>query len=97
MGESKLWYVVSYDIRDPKRWRKAYKLLRGFGSRLQYSVFRCRLTARQLEELRWELEKRLDKEDSLLFIGLCRGCVERITVKNRPESWTEDEEGFKIV
>jgi CRISPR-associated protein Cas2 len=97
MGEAKLWYLVVYDIRDPVRWRKAYKLIRGFGTRLQYSVFRCRLSARQLEQLRWELEKRLKAEDSLLFIGLCDACVERITVKNRPESWDTESEGFKIL
>lgn len=97
MGEAKLWYLVAYDIRDAARWRKAYKLIRGFGTRLQYSVFRCRLTARQLEELRWQLERRLDAEDSLLLVGLCDGCVERIVTKNRPESWVVEEEKFKIL
>ena len=66
----------------------AYRLLRGFGERIQYSIFRCRLSARQLEQLRWELEKRLDPVDSLLVVGLCEGCVERIRVKNRPETWS---------
>ena len=97
MSELKLWYLVSYDVRDPKRWRKAYKLLRGFGTRLQYSVFRCHLSSRQFEQLRWELEKRLAAEDSLLFVGLCDPCVQRIAVKNRPESWEVDDEPFKIV
>jgi CRISPR-associated protein Cas2 len=97
MGEAKLWYLIAYDVRDAKRWRKVYALVRGFGTRLQYSVFRCKLSARQLEQLRWELEKRLDKEDSLLLVGLCNGCVERITVKNRPEVWDVQEDKFRIV
>ncbi len=25
------WYLVSYDIRDPARWREAYKTLKGTG------------------------------------------------------------------
>lgn len=25
------WYLVSYDIRDQRRWRKAYKVLCGTG------------------------------------------------------------------
>jgi hypothetical protein len=35
------WYLVSYDIRDPKRWREAYRELQGRGERIQYSFFRC--------------------------------------------------------
>lgn len=89
MAEAKLWYLVIYDVRDPKRYRKAYKLLKGYGERIQYSVFRCQLTARELARLRWELERRLDGEDSLLFVGLCGPCVERLVVRNRPESWEQ--------
>ena len=35
----KRWYLVSYDIRHPKRWRGAYKQLQGRGERIQYSLF----------------------------------------------------------
>ena len=48
MAEGRFWYLVCYDIRDPKRWRRCFKLLKGYGEGLQYSVFRCRLTKRQL-------------------------------------------------
>lgn len=96
MAEAKLWYLVAYDIRDAARWRKGYKLVRGFGTRLQYSVFRCRLSRRQMEQLRWELERRLSEEDSVLFVGLCDGCVARIIARNRSEVW-EAEESFRIL
>jgi CRISPR-associated protein Cas2 len=36
---SRLRYLVSYDISDPKRLRKVARSLEGFGVRLQYSVF----------------------------------------------------------
>jgi CRISPR-associated protein Cas2 len=88
--ETKQWYVICYDIMEPKRWRLVYKKLHGYGQRIQYSIFRCRLTARQIEKLRWELEKILTKEDRLLIIGLCESCEDRLTARNRPESWTED-------
>lgn len=88
MAESKNYYMICYDIRDPKRWRKAFQLLKGYGERLQYSIFRCRLTQRDREKLRWELEKILTPEDSLLIAGLCDRCVERIQSCNRPEAWT---------
>jgi CRISPR-associated protein Cas2 len=99
MAEAKLHWLVSYDIRDPARWRKVYKLLRGYGERVQYSMFRCHLTNRSLEKLRWELERRLAAEDALLIVGLCDGCVERVVARNRPESWNAVQEPlpFKIV
>jgi CRISPR-associated protein Cas2 len=48
-------YVVSYDVSDPKRLRKVFKLMRGYGDHLQLSVFRCDLNARELVELRSKL------------------------------------------
>jgi CRISPR-associated endonuclease Cas2 len=51
------WYLVSYDIRDPKRWRLAYKQLKGCGERIQYSLFRCRLSRTEMERLRWRPER----------------------------------------
>ncbi|PJF46320.1 MAG: CRISPR-associated endonuclease Cas2, partial [Candidatus Thermofonsia Clade 3 bacterium] len=36
-------YIVTYDIADDRRWRKVFKLMYGYGDRLQYSVFRCAL------------------------------------------------------
>jgi CRISPR-associated protein Cas2 len=46
MAEPKHYYLICYDIRDPKRWRKAYKLLKGYGETLQYSIVRVRLNQR---------------------------------------------------
>lgn len=47
----KRWYLVSYDIRDQVRWRRAYKTLKGTGERIQYSLFRCRLSMTEMEAL----------------------------------------------
>jgi len=95
--EPKFWYVVCYDITEPKRWRKVYKLLNGYGRRLQYSIFRCRLTARGMEKLRWELEKLLTAEDRLLILTLCESCERRTASHNRPESWTGESKSFEII
>lgn len=96
MAESKNFYMICYDIRDPKRWRKVHQLLKGYGESLQYSIFRCRLTQREREKLRWELEKILAQEDSLLLVGVCDRCVERIQACNRPETWTINEDSFRV-
>jgi len=96
MAETKNYYLICYDIRDPKRWRKAYQLLLGHGERLQYSIFRCRLNQREREKLRWKLEKILAAEDSLLIAGLCDRCVERVEACNRPEAWQVDHDLHQI-
>lgn len=97
MGESKLWYLICYDIRDPKRWRRCFRLLKGYGESLQYSIFRCRLSRRQLERMRWELEKELDAEDSLMIAGLCSGCTSRLIARNTKTEWIEEAPRFRVL
>ncbi len=94
--ENKTWYVICYDITEPKRWRRVYKHLHGYGRRLQYSIFRCRLTLRQMERLRWELEKELTADDKLLILTVCDNCERRVAAHNRPEAWTEEARSFDI-
>lgn len=97
MSEQKNWYLVCYDIRSPKRWRKAYKIIQGYGDRIQYSMFRCWLSQRSREKLRWQLEKVLEREDSLLLIRLSHQCVSSLGGYNRPEAWPVEESGYRIV
>lgn len=44
-------YIVAYDIRDPKRWRRIFRIMNGYGEWLQLSVFQCRLTTQRYAEL----------------------------------------------
>ena len=68
---SRLRYLVSYDISDPKRLRKVARALEGFGVRLQYSVFECPLDALRLAKLQAELQPLLNHdEDQVLFVSL---------------------------
>ncbi|TAE53934.1 MAG: CRISPR-associated endonuclease Cas2 [Nostocales cyanobacterium] len=97
MAEQKNCYLICYDIRDPKRWRKAYKLLEGYGEKVQYSIFRSWLSMRSREKLRWELEQILTDEDSLLLIRLSNQCVTDIPKYNRPNAWSFPEETYKIL
>lgn len=97
MAEQKNWYLVCYDIRCPKRWRKAYKLIEGYGERLQYSIFRCWLSQRTREKMRWQLEKILTKEDDLILIRLSHQCVKDLPTYNRPNTWIVDSGGFRLL
>lgn len=97
MAEERFWYLICYDIREPKRWRRAYKLLKGYGTSLQYSIFQCRMSRRQLERMRWELEKELDPEDSLMIAGLCAGCHSKVVARNTRADLREEEPRFRIV
>ncbi len=89
MAEKKQWYLIAYDIRDPVRLRRTAKHLLGYGSRVQYSLFRCQLNKRQIERLRWELNKILHKEDDLLIIGLCGSCTAKIKTMSEQNEWGE--------
>jgi CRISPR-associated protein Cas2 len=64
-------YVVTYDICDPKRLRKVYKLMLGWGDHLQLSVFQCELSHRELVEVRVQLDRIIKpSEDQVLFVDL---------------------------
>lgn len=95
------WYLVCYDIRDPKRLRRVAKVLEGHGERIQYSVFRCWLSASGLERLRWELtEHWVEQEDEVLFIPLCSQCVKGIRVTHsalKERSWQLRRERVRIL
>jgi CRISPR-associated protein Cas2 len=64
-------YVVSYDISNPKRLRKVFKIMRGYGDHLQLSVFRCEVNERELIDLRAKLAEAIHNgEDQVLFVDL---------------------------
>lgn len=72
-------YIIAYDIPDDRRRTKIHKLLCGYGSWTQFSLFECWLTRRQLIELRAKLARHLREEhDSIRFYPLCRSCVGRV-------------------
>lgn len=64
-------YVVTYDISDPKRWRRVFKLMKGYGRWLQLSVFHCRLDGGRRVEMAAELEDVIDaKTDHVVILDL---------------------------
>lgn len=77
MAEERL-YLVVYDISDPKRWRRVFRLVKGHGTWVQLSVFQCRLTARRRISLAARLREAIvEGEDHVLIFDL--GPADRAT------------------
>ena len=96
MRTDKHWRLITYDIRDPKRWAKVYKILKGRGDHVQYSVFRVYMSNRQVEELRWRLSEAMEDEDDLLIIRLCPSCAARVVDSRKDAKWDEAPPEFDI-
>lgn len=83
------WFLVSYDVREPQRLRRVGGLMRGYGDRIQYSVFRCRMSERQKQRMLWELSMVMRPEDALIVVPLCEKCCRRVEIKGSG-TWPDD-------
>jgi CRISPR-associated protein Cas2 len=64
-------YLVAYDIRDDRRLRMIATCMEGYGTRIQYSVFICDLSERELFIMRGDIETKMKmSEDSVMVIDL---------------------------
>lgn len=91
-------YIVTYDISDPKRLRRIFKTMKGFGQHIQLSVFRCDLTGVE----RMELERSLSAiihhgEDQVIIVdlGTSMGRGHAVCALGRP--LIEESRGAQIV
>lgn len=90
----KMLYWVAYDIRSPKRWRKVFQTLKGFGNPVQFSIFACSLTSTQLASLLDELKQAMNlKEDRAAVIPLCPRCRRHVRCLGVQE-WVTQEQPF---
>lgn len=64
-------YIITYDISDDRRWRRVFKLMKGYGRWLQVSVFQRRLSAQRRAELARRLEEMIHgRDDHVLILDL---------------------------
>ena len=76
-----MFTVISYDVVEDKRRTKVLKLLKGYGTHVQYSVFECDLTAQQFTALGRELRDLIDLDtDSVRCYLLDALAVQRIRI-----------------
>lgn len=66
-----MFTLISYDIVVDKQRTKVMKFLKGYGTRVQYSVFECELDARQYATVRSTITDLIDPlTDSVRFYQL---------------------------
>lgn len=76
-----MFFVISYDITDDKRRMQMLKLLKGYGTHVQYSVFECDLNATQFLRLQREIAAIIHRlSDSVRCYALDSAAVQRIQV-----------------
>ncbi len=56
------WWLVCYDVRESQAvCGRTARHMEGYGERVQYSVFRCWLTPRRMEQLQAGARRRSSK------------------------------------
>lgn len=74
-------YVVSYDIVKDRTRNKIAKELSNYGKRVQYSVFECKISDHQMNELYFKLTKLIQGEEgSIRIYHLCANCLKRLAI-----------------
>lgn len=61
-------YVLAYDISDPSRWRRIYRIARDFGDPLQFSVFLCDLSDKDKAVLQQRVEEVVSRDDDQVVL-----------------------------
>lgn len=79
-----MFIAICYDVPDNRRRNRIAKILEGFGSRVQESVFECDITLKQLERLKSRLNKVIKGKDNIRIYYLCRECIGRVEIINGP-------------
>ena len=76
-----MFHLISYDIPDDPRRSRLAKTLKGFGTRVQYSVFEAHLSRTEFEELKRAVARVINPDwDSIRYYAFCNACTARIEV-----------------
>jgi len=79
-----MFFLVAYDIADPKRLRQVAKVTEAYGKRVQRSVFECTLSQGRLNSLLHEVKLLMErKQDKVQVYILCKDCRKRFERNGR--------------
>ena len=83
-------YLITYDIRDHKRWNKVFRLLKKKGLNVQLSCFEVEVEGGQLEGLIDEIIELIDSlEDKVYFFPISAAASGLITKLGKIEELNE--------
>lgn len=82
-------YAVVYDITCDRERRRVDKVLKGFGFRVQKSVFECRMTRRSREEL-WAKLENLRIETGFIKLYRLEHATKNPCIGAAPENFIDD-------
>ena len=83
---------VCYDIADDARRERVVKALLDFGSRVEESVFQCRVDAPLADSLRARLASIIDESaDKVHLLSLCEACSAKIGMLGLAEQAPDSE------
>ena len=73
------YYIITYDIRDDRRRNKIFKLLKGYATPVQFSVFEGYVKREDVVKMQHQVRKMMhSRDDSVCFYRQCARCVEQI-------------------
>ena len=88
---AKKWLII-YDITQPKRLQKIAKLMTGYATRVQKSVFELEASEKVVSELRRRALQIMDEEkDFVVYFNICEADWQK-RVKYGPQKFEEEEE-----
>jgi CRISPR-associated protein Cas2 len=89
-------YWVCYDIADDRRRQRLSDVLLDFGTRVEESVFQCRVDGALAEEMLARVRRTIEEHtDKVHVLVLCDACGSRITTFGIAEQASDAE--FLIV
>jgi CRISPR-associated protein Cas2 len=97
VGGLRLFTLVCFDIvEDPVRAR-VVKVLKGYGQRVQKSVFECaRLREGQFVKMKTRIEELVDQsQDSVRYYRVCQACLGKMEYTGIGE--TPDTREYRVV
>lgn len=81
---NKNYVVIAYDIRDDKRRASISQFLLARGWRVNYSVFECLVSKRELREVKARIGRMIvESEDRVIYYSLCQECLGSIERQGR--------------
>ncbi len=74
-----MFVTICFDISSDRTRRQATRVLEAYATRVQKSVFECRIAERQFVELRQRMSQiGLAEGDLVRYYTLCRACERKI-------------------